>query len=144
RRRRAGGDLRVAPAAVRGRAGDRRRVVGHRRGARPVRHDRDVLPGPADLDRALLRALGGGPRARGHAPGGGVTELPAASPAAAAGGGDAGRPAAGRAEWLPTALVFAALVAAVVVAVAVTPNFLTVDNVRAILRNASIVGIVAV
>ena len=33
---------------------------------------------------------------------------------------------------------------AVIVAVALTPNFLTVDNVRAILRNASIVGIVAV
>lgn len=47
-------------------------------------------------------------------------------------------------EGLPTVLVFAALVVAVVVAVAVTPNFATVDNVRAILRNAAIVGIVAV
>jgi ribose transport system permease protein len=40
--------------------------------------------------------------------------------------------------------VFGAVAAAVIVAVALTPNFLTVDNVRAILRNASIVGIVAV
>ncbi|HEY8584167.1 MAG TPA: ABC transporter permease [Capillimicrobium sp.] len=49
-----------------------------------------------------------------------------------------------RRQRLPTAIVFAVLVAAVIVAVAVTPNFLSVDNVRAILRNASIVGIVAV
>jgi ribose transport system permease protein len=33
---------------------------------------------------------------------------------------------------------------AIVIAIAMTPNFLTVDNLRAILRNASIVGIVAV
>lgn len=41
-------------------------------------------------------------------------------------------------------LVYGVVLAAVVAAVIVTPNFLTVDNVRAILLNASLVGIVAV
>ena len=61
----------------------------------------------------------------------------------------AGMPAAassvgGRPEWLPFALVVAVTAAVVLVAVFLTPNFLTVDNIRAILRNAAIVGIVAV
>lgn len=67
-----------------------------------------------------------------------MTEMPA-SGAVAAGGADAAR-----AERLSTALVVGAVAVGVIVAVALTPNFLTVDNVRAILRNASIVGIVAV
>lgn len=50
----------------------------------------------------------------------------------------------GRPDWLPFAAITGIVVAAIVVAVVVTPNFLTIDNVRAILRNASIVGIVAV
>jgi ribose transport system permease protein len=61
-------------------------------------------------------------------------------------GGAAGMsvPAAGRPEWLPFAIVVAVAAAVVLAAVLVTPNFLTVDNIRAILRNAAIVGIVAV
>lgn len=51
---------------------------------------------------------------------------------------------AGRPEWLPLALVAAAVIIVVLVAAFATPNFLTVDNVRAILRNAAVVGIVAV
>jgi ribose transport system permease protein len=51
---------------------------------------------------------------------------------------------AGRSEWLPLALVAGAVVIVVLVAAFATPNFLTVDNVRAILRNAAVVGIVAV
>ena len=50
----------------------------------------------------------------------------------------------GRLEWLPLAIVTGLSAVAIVVAIAVTPSFLTVDNIRAILRNASIVGIVAV
>jgi ribose transport system permease protein len=57
--------------------------------------------------------------------------------AAAAGGG-------GRPEWLPLAVVAALALVVIVVAAVATPNFLTVDNFRAILRNAAIVGIVAV
>lgn len=49
-----------------------------------------------------------------------------------------------RPDWLPMALVLGLTIVAIVIAVAVTPKFLTVDNIRAILRNAAIVGIVAV
>lgn len=56
----------------------------------------------------------------------------------------AARADANRAERISTAVVLGVVALLVVVAVAVTPNFLTVDNIRAILRNASIVGIVAV
>jgi ribose transport system permease protein len=49
-----------------------------------------------------------------------------------------------RADWLPTAIVVGVAALVILVAVLVTPSFLTVDNIRAILRNASIVGIVAV
>ncbi len=49
-----------------------------------------------------------------------------------------------RADWLPMAIVVAISAAAVLIAVLLTPSFLTVDNIRAILRNAAIVGIVAV
>jgi ribose/xylose/arabinose/galactoside ABC-type transport system permease subunit len=75
-----------------------------------------------------------------------MSEIPATSPAVGADspGGPEVRSDAERAERLSTALVVAAVAVAVLVAVALTPNFLTVDNVRAILRNASIVGIVAV
>jgi ribose/xylose/arabinose/galactoside ABC-type transport system permease subunit len=72
-----------------------------------------------------------------------VTEVPATPSPVAAEAPETGREAE-RAERLSTAVVFGAVAIAVVVAVALTPNFLTVDNVRAILRNASIVGIVAV
>jgi ribose transport system permease protein len=72
-----------------------------------------------------------------------MTGTPATSPALAddvpEAPGDAGR-----AERVSTPLVLGLVAVAVVVAVALTPNFLSVDNVRAILRNASIVGIVAV
>jgi ribose transport system permease protein len=51
---------------------------------------------------------------------------------------------AGGAERTSTAIVVGLVAVAVIVAVVVTPNFLSVDNVKAILRNASIVGIVAV
>jgi ribose transport system permease protein len=47
-------------------------------------------------------------------------------------------------SWVPQAAVFAVVIVGIVVAVAVTPNFLTWPNTLAILRNASIVGIVAV
>lgn len=47
-------------------------------------------------------------------------------------------------DWLPLAIVGGAAAIAIVVAIFVTPGFLTVDNLRAILRNAAIVGIVAV
>jgi ribose transport system permease protein len=50
----------------------------------------------------------------------------------------------GRPEWLPLALAVGLAAVVIVAAMAITPNFLTVDNIRAILRNASIVGIVAV
>lgn len=50
----------------------------------------------------------------------------------------------GRPEWLPFAIVIAAVAVVVLAAAFLTPSFLTVDNVRAILRNAAIVGIVAV
>ena len=53
-------------------------------------------------------------------------------------------PAAGRPERLTVAIGIGLAAVIIVAAMAVTPNFLTVDNVRAILRNASIVGIVAV
>ncbi|HET7714689.1 MAG TPA: ABC transporter permease [Bauldia sp.] len=52
--------------------------------------------------------------------------------------------AGGRPEWLATAAIVAIAAAVILVAVFVTPKFLTVDNIRAILRNAAIVGIVAV
>ncbi len=63
---------------------------------------------------------------------------------AAAGLPSVARPAGGRADWLPFAIVVGVAAVVVLVAVFVTPNFLTVDNIRAILRNAAIVGIVAV
>lgn len=63
-----------------------------------------------------------------------TADLPAA-PRSAAGG---------RPEWLPTAIVVGVAIALILVAMFVTPNFLTIDNIRAILRNAAIVGIVAV
>lgn len=54
-------------------------------------------------------------------------------------------PATGRRwEWLPFALIIGLATVAIIVAMIITPSFLTVDNIRAILRNASIVGIVAV
>ena len=52
--------------------------------------------------------------------------------------------AGGRPDWLPTAIVIGLAAVVILVAVLVTPKFLTVDNIRAILRNAAIVGIVAV
>jgi len=66
------------------------------------------------------------------------------SRSAAAGMPAATSSAGGRPEWLPFALVVGIGAAVVLAAVFVTPNFLTVDNIRAILRNAAIVGIVAV
>jgi ribose transport system permease protein len=48
------------------------------------------------------------------------------------------------AEWVPQAALFALIVVGIIIAVAVTPNFLTWDNTLAILRNTAIVGIVAV
>ena len=52
--------------------------------------------------------------------------------------------AASRRDWLPVAIVGGIAAIAILLAVLVTPSFLTVDNIRAILRNAAIVGIVAV
>jgi ribose transport system permease protein len=49
-----------------------------------------------------------------------------------------------RADWIPLAIVLGLAGVAVIIAVVVTPNFLSVDNIRGILRNAAIVGIVAV
>lgn len=49
-----------------------------------------------------------------------------------------------RPDWLPLAVFAGLALLAMIAAMAVTPNFLTADNIRAILRNASIVGIVAV
>lgn len=54
------------------------------------------------------------------------------------------RGASGRPDWLPLAIVVCVAAVVVLIAVLVTPNFLTLDNIRAILRNAAIVGIVAV
>jgi ribose transport system permease protein len=68
---------------------------------------------------------------------------PARTMAAALPGASRG-PSAGRPAWLPVAAVIAVAAVVIVVAMAVTPKFLTVDNFRAILRNASIVGTVAV
>ncbi|HSI79139.1 MAG TPA: ABC transporter permease [Solirubrobacterales bacterium] len=73
-----------------------------------------------------------------------MSEASTASQAAAGSGQDVAGPSADRREQVSTALVVGAVVVAVAVAVAITPNFLSVDNVRAILRNAAIVGIVAV
>lgn len=71
-----------------------------------------------------------------------MTDAPATAPIAV----DAADPKRdlARAERISTGLIFGTIAVAVVVAVVLTPNFLSVDNVRAILRNASIVGIVAV
>lgn len=49
-----------------------------------------------------------------------------------------------RSDWLLQAGVLLVILAAIVVAIAVTPNLMTVANIKAILRNASLVGIVAV
>jgi len=69
--------------------------------------------------------------------------VPSATSDLAAGTGTAAL-RAGRPDWMPFAVMCGIVAVAVLVAIVVTPNFLTVDNVRAILRNASIVGIVAV
>ncbi|MEQ8965060.1 MAG: ABC transporter permease [Azospirillaceae bacterium] len=53
-------------------------------------------------------------------------------------------PGRARPEWVGFAVLMGAAALAILVAIAITPGFLTVDNLRAILRNASIVGIVAV
>ena len=53
-------------------------------------------------------------------------------------------PAGHRWDWLPLAIIIVLALAGIIVAVIITPSFLTLDNIRAILRNASIVGIVAV
>ena len=53
-------------------------------------------------------------------------------------------PAGRRWDWLPLAIIVGLAVAGIIVAIIITPSFLTIDNIRAILRNASIVGIVAV
>jgi ribose transport system permease protein len=47
-------------------------------------------------------------------------------------------------EWAPQAALFALIAIGIMVAIAVTPDFLTWPNTLAILRNAAIVGIVAV
>jgi ribose transport system permease protein len=65
-----------------------------------------------------------------------VTQLSSASRPSSA--------ANGRPDWPILAIVAAATAAVIVIAMAVTPSFVTVDNLRAILRNAAIVGIVAV
>ena len=52
--------------------------------------------------------------------------------------------AAHRWDWLPFAIIIGLAFVGIIVAAVITPSFLTVDNIRAILRNASIVGIVAV
>lgn len=49
-----------------------------------------------------------------------------------------------RSDRLPMLVVVGVAAIVVLAAVVVTPNFLSVDNIRAILRNAAIVGIVAV
>lgn len=49
-----------------------------------------------------------------------------------------------RPDWLPFTVIVGLAAIAIVIAVAITPNFLTIDNIRGILRNAAIVGIVAV
>src|SRR5262249_14372630 len=112
---------------------------------RPVGHDRDLLSRPAHQPEAAGGVDRGRAGARGHASGGGGVSEPART--AAAGVPSGSRLAAtvsGRLEWLPLAIVTGLSAVAIVVAIAVTPSFLTVDNIRAILRNASIVGIVAV
>lgn len=62
--------------------------------------------------------------------------------AAAAGLAPGGRE--GLARTLPVALLLGAVGALVLLAALLTPNFLSIDNLRGILRNAAIVGIVAV
>ena len=49
-----------------------------------------------------------------------------------------------RPDWLLPVAVLGPAVAGIIVAVIVTPSFLTIDNILAIVRNASIIGIVAV
>jgi ribose transport system permease protein len=70
-------------------------------------------------------------------------------PEVRAGGTAAPQPPSGvlqdaRSDRFPMAIIAVVVLVVIGLAVAVTPNFLSVDNVRAILRNASIVGIVAV
>ena len=78
-----------------------------------------------------------------HQEAGRVSE-PAQGAASMAGGAPASLGNGRRPDWLPFAILVALAAAAVLAAVLLTPSFLTVDNIRAILRNASIVGIVAV
>lgn len=49
-----------------------------------------------------------------------------------------------RPDWLPFAVVLGLIGIAVLVAIVITPNFATIDNVKGIMRNAATVGIVAV
>lgn len=65
-------------------------------------------------------------------------------PAMAASRRGSGRSGTRLPAWAPQAILIAVIVIGIVVAVAVTPSFLTWSNTLAILRNASIVGIVAV
>ncbi|MCL4188474.1 MAG: ABC transporter permease [Rhodobacteraceae bacterium] len=58
--------------------------------------------------------------------------------------GQAGRPGGAEAARLWPIVALASLAVLVIAAMAVTPNFLSVENLRGILRNAAIVGIVAV
>ncbi|MGD9536388.1 MAG: ABC transporter permease [Alphaproteobacteria bacterium] len=49
-----------------------------------------------------------------------------------------------RPDWLLPVAVLGPAAAGIIVAIIVTPSFLTIDNILAIVRNASIIGIVAV
>ena len=70
-----------------------------------------------------------------------MSEPSGVEPVGAAPSQSARRP---RADWLPQAIIAGLAVTAITVSIILTPSFLTIDNIRAILRNASIVGIVAV
>ena len=50
----------------------------------------------------------------------------------------------GHRDWLGTVVLAGLAAVVILVAIVVTPNFLTIDNIRAILRNAAIVGVVGV
>ena len=62
RHRRAGRDLPAAPRPLRRRPRHRRRELRHRRGARPFRHDRDLLPWPPHRHQAAGGMDRGRPR----------------------------------------------------------------------------------